>query len=180
MSDNRPPDDQQLPPPPPAGADAAGWGATTGSTWDQQPGSSAGPSWQQPSDPGQGWDSQPAWQQPGYPPQQPQTNGLAVAALVCGIIALLLSWIPLINFLSIILGVAAVITGIMGIRRANDPRYGQRGLAIGGLATGGVALVVAIAMLAFVVSVFGDPEVRDGLFEEFERELERQEQLQEG
>jgi hypothetical protein len=35
-------------------------------------------------------------------------------------------------------------------------------------------------MLAFFVSIFGDADVRGELFEEFERELERQEQLQDG
>jgi hypothetical protein len=172
MSDaDRPrPGDPGLPPPPPAAGDA---GASPGG----DPGWGAGA-------PSQGgWGEQAAWQQPyaGYQqPPQPQPNGLAIAALICGIIALLLSWIPVINFLAIILGIAAVVTGIMGLRRAGDPRYGQRGLAVGGLVTGGLALIVAIAMLAFFVSIFGDADVRGELFEEFERELERQEQLQDG
>jgi hypothetical protein len=171
MSDaDRPrPDDPGLPPPPPAaGGPSAPSGGDQWGTGAPTPG---------------GWGEQAAWQQPhtGYQqPSQPQPNGLAIAALICGIIALLLSWIPVINFLAIILGIAAVVTGIMGLRRAGDPRYGQRGLAVGGLVTGGLALVVAIAMLAFFVSIFGDADVRDELFEEFERELERQEQLQDG
>jgi hypothetical protein len=171
MSDaDRPrPGDPGLPPPPPA---AGGTDAPPGGD----------PAWGSGAPPQGGWGEPAGWQQPyaGYQPSQPQPNGLAIAALICGIIALLLSWIPVINFLAIILGIAAVVTGIMGLRRAGDPGYGQRGLAVGGLVTGGLALVVAVAMLAFFVSIFGDADVRDGLFEEFERELERQEQLQDG
>lgn len=154
-------------------------------SWGQPEGEESGlppPPPQGTSSPG-AWDASvpggPGWQDPGYAqPQQPQTNGPAVAALVCGIIALLLSWIPFVNLLAIALAIVAVVTGLVGMRRAGDPRYGQRGLAIGGLLTGVLGLLVAVTILAFIGSFFADPDVRRDIMDEFEREMERQEQLE--
>lgn len=146
------------------------WGEPSGS---QDPGLPPPPAQTAPA----GWDAGGE----GWQPQQPagpQTNGPAVAAVVCGIIALLLSWIPVVNVLSLVLGVVAVVTGILGLRRASDPRYGQRGLAVGGLVTGGLGLLVALAILAFIGSLFADPGIRDDIMEEIEREMERQEELE--
>lgn len=108
------------------------------------------------------WQS---WEQPagGYPPQQQQPNSLAIAALVCGIVALLLSWIPLINLLAVVLGIAAIVTGVMGVRRANLPGHGQKGLAVGGLVTGGIALLLSVLILIGLVGLFSDPEFREPL-----------------
>ncbi|HVM14516.1 MAG TPA: hypothetical protein VM287_09315, partial [Egibacteraceae bacterium] len=108
------------------------------------------------------WSS---WDQPagGHPPQQQQPNGVAIAALVCGIVALLLSWIPLINLLAVVLGIAAIVTGALGIRRANLPGYGQKGLAVGGLVTGGIAFLLSVVILIGLVGLFADPEFREPL-----------------
>lgn len=133
---------------------------------------------QHPPPPDDSWSVPPAgragWQQPGgysAPPGPPRSNGVAIAALVCGIVALLTSWIPFINFLSVALAIAAIVTGAIGLRNAAE--RGGRGLAITGLVTGIAALVVAIAILVFVVNVFqdvaNDPEVQ----EQLQRELER-------
>lgn len=110
----------------------------------------------------QQWPSadQPSAGQP-YPQQQSQSNGVAIAALVCGIIALILSWIPLINLLSVVLGIAAIVTGVMGIRRAADPGVGQKGLAVGGLVTGVIALLLSLLILVGMASILSDPDVRD-------------------
>ena len=68
-----------------------------------------------------------------------QTNGLGIAALITGIIALVLSIIPLIGIISWLLAPIAIILGIIGMNQ-NAPR----GTAIGGLATGGLALIICI------------------------------------
>lgn len=130
-----------------------------------------------------------SWDDPGGgPPSQQRSNGLAIAALVCGIIALLLSWIPFVNVLALVLGIAAVATGIGGIRRTRTPGVGQKGLAVGGLVTGIIAILLSLLIIVlFIVGFAGawnDPDVRDSLdrlmegedpenvFEDLERELE--------
>jgi hypothetical protein len=105
---------------------------------------------------------------PGAPPRG---NGAAVASLVCGIIALVLSWIPFINVLALILGVVAVVTGIIGLRRTREPAVGGKGLAVAGLTTGIVGALLAVWVLASVMIAFQDPGVQE-LF----RELQEQQQ----
>lgn len=109
-----------------------------------------------------GWNS---WDAPAGapPPQRQQSNGLAIAALVCGIIALLLSWIPFVNVLALLLGVVAVGCGIGGIRKTRTPGVGQKGLAIGGVVTGVLALLVSVMILAAIAGVVSDPEFREPL-----------------
>lgn len=85
----------------------------------------------------------------GQPPQN-RTNGLAVAALVVGIIAVLLSFIPLINIGAIVLGIVAVVLGILGLRK----RFGGKGMSITGIVLGALSIlistIVLIATAAFV------------------------------
>ncbi len=89
-----------------------------------------------------------------------RSNGVAIAALVCGVVALLLSWLPGINLLSFLLGIAALICGAIGLSKAKDPAVGGRGLAIGGIVTGLLALVVAVLVYVGIARVFGDPDVQ--------------------
>lgn len=130
-----------------------------------------------------------SWDDPGgAPPSQQGSNGLAIAALVTGIIGLLLSWIPFVNVLALVLGIVAVGTGIAGVRRTRAPGVGGKGLAVGGLVTGIIAILVSLLIIVlFVVGFSGalnDPDVRDSLdrlmegenpedvFEDLERDLE--------
>lgn len=128
------------------------------------------------------------WGQPGAGPGSGQeSNGLAIAALVCGIVGLLLSWIPIVGFLGFLLGLVAVGTGIAGIRRARAPGVGQNGLAVGGLITGILAVLVSLIVFIGIVGVLNDPDVQGTLerlmegdedprevIEDLERQLEEQ------
>lgn len=90
------------------------------------------------------WTQPPAWT---APPQQ-RTNGLAVAALVLGILCF-----PL-YFLAIILAPLAIIFGAKArgqIRR--DPGQKGDGLALAGLILGCVGLVFALIIVAAIVFV---------------------------
>jgi hypothetical protein len=103
--------------------------------------------------------------QPGYPPpqgapygyyqQQPYGvaqpgNGLGIAAGVCGIVAVVLCWIPFVDYVSVVLGALAIIFGALGIRHANAHGGGGKGMAITGLVTGIVALVISVLFLAII------------------------------
>lgn len=102
--------------------------------------------------------------QPGYPPpqgapygyyQQPYAvaqsgNGLGIAGGVCGIVAVVLCWIPFVDYVSVVLGALAIVFGALGIRHANAHGGGGKGLAITGLVTGIVALVISVLFLAII------------------------------
>lgn len=83
----------------------------------------------------------------------PQTdNGVALAAMIVGIISLplLLLFFPL----AFVLGIVAVVLGVMGIRRAAAlqqanlpaPVNSRKGMAIAGLALGVAAILFALAI----------------------------------
>ena len=72
----------------------------------------------------------------------PKTSGLAIAALVLGVVA-----IPGAVFTVGLLGILAIIFGIIGIRQGRRPGRSGRGLAIGGLACGAVGLILGGVLL---------------------------------
>ena len=95
---------------------------------------------------------------PGVPAYAPkQTNGLAVASLVLGILTLLLFftiWLPF------ILGILAIVFGAVGISKANRGA-GSKGLAIAGLVCGAIGIAACILFIVFVGAVANDPEFQD-------------------
>lgn len=92
------------------------------------------------------------------PPIAPPKKGagLAIASLVLGIIALLLSWIPIVNNLAAVLAVVGLALGIPALVLARKGTHQGSGLAIAGLVTSAVALVVVIATQAFYTEVLDD------------------------
>jgi 1-acyl-sn-glycerol-3-phosphate acyltransferase len=71
----------------------------------------------------------------GYPSPQ-QGNGLAVAGMVCGIVGLVLFWIPVLGW---ILAILAIIFSGVGIAKANKGASGK-GQAVAGLVLGVVSI----------------------------------------
>jgi hypothetical protein len=86
----------------------------------------------------------PAWTGgPGY--QSGQTNGLAIASLVCGIAQIMLGPLS---------GIPAIILGHVARSRINQTGEQGAGLALAGLILGYVGLVVtAIIIIAIVAAV---------------------------
>jgi prepilin-type processing-associated H-X9-DG protein/predicted Zn finger-like uncharacterized protein len=81
---------------------------------------------------------------PGMPPNYPQaqaqysipagpqqSNGMAIASLICGLLGC-----------TGIGGILAIIFGIVALNKTKDPRYGGRGMAIAGLVLGCFGLIV--------------------------------------
>lgn len=80
-----------------------------------------------------------------YTPVPPRRgNGCGVAALVIGVVAAVLSFIPIVNIGGIVLGVAAVALGIVGLVLKGR----SKGTSIAGLILGVAAIVVAAIVLA--------------------------------
>ena len=103
--------------------------------------------------------TEPSYGQPypqGYGPaygQPPMRHGagMATAALVLGILALILCWTVVGG---IILGLLGLILGIIAAGRARRGEAPGRGRAIAGVITGALGLVLAIALIAIGVSIF--------------------------
>jgi hypothetical protein len=80
-------------------------------------------------------------------------NGIAIAAMVCGIVSVVLGWIPVVFAIAVVLAVLAIIFGIVGVRRARESGR-RRGFAIAGLVTGAFGIPVAVIGLLFTIAVF--------------------------
>lgn len=79
------------------------------------------------------------------------TPGIAVGALVLGIVALLLGLVP---FLGALVAVVAIVIGIVGRRRS--PAGSGRGLTTAGLILASLALAIGLATSAVAVALLRD------------------------
>jgi hypothetical protein len=90
---------------------------------------------------------------PPPPPPQPvrRRNGVGTAALVVGIVSLVLAVLVIFAILAIPLGIIAAILGGIGMSRASKGQADNRGQALTGLITGVLSIVVAVAIgISFV------------------------------
>ena len=85
----------------------------------------------------------------GYPATR-RRNGMGTTALVIGVVALTLVVLLLFSPIGAFLGLLAVLFGILGIIRANRGEADNRGQAVAGLVTGGIALLFGVF---FTISV---------------------------
>lgn len=72
------------------------------------------------------------------------TSGTAIASLILGIVAIVMSWVPIINNFSFIFALIGLILGIVGIVGVVRGKKGGKGLAI-------AALIVNIISIAIVI-----------------------------
>lgn len=87
--------------------------------------------------------------QPGWNQQPPAATGMTKAAMIIGIIAVVLSFIPFVGFISFVLGTIAVVLGIIALVKKRP----RKGFALTGLITGAVALIVCVVYI-FVLIAF--------------------------
>ncbi|WP_418276386.1 hypothetical protein ACNHYB_00220 [Isoptericola jiangsuensis] len=147
---------------------------------------SAGPSQPYGTPPQPGYPGQ-APGQPGYPGQAPgqpgyygtpqqrpasERKGLAITALVLGILALLGCWIPVLNIGSIVLGIAGLVLGIIALVQVSKGTAGGKVMAIVGGSLSLLAIVLAIVVTVFFVAVI------EGQGPTFQQELEQELQEQ--
>lgn len=88
---------------------------------------------------------QPGYAAGGYPPVQPK--GLALSSLIVGIASLVFFWTWVIGLLG---GIAAVVLGIIGLRKGQS-----KGMSLTGIITGGVAVLISVGVIIFTLFFFG-------------------------
>lgn len=72
-------------------------------------------------------------------PAPAQSNGLAIASLVLGILSIVFGIIPVIGLISWILAPVGLVLGFMALGKPTG-----RGMAIGGTVTSGIGLLICI------------------------------------
>ncbi|KPC83737.1 MULTISPECIES: DUF4190 domain-containing protein [Streptomyces] len=100
---------------------------------------------------------------PGYGGQQPwgpaPANGLGIAAMVLGIIAV-------VGFcmygLGVVLGVLALIFGIIGRGRARRGEASNGGMALAGIILGSIGIVISAVFLGFIIWAIANDESGSG------------------
>lgn len=81
----------------------------------------------------------------------PPSNGMGTAAMVLGIVSIILAFIPLIGFIAWITSPLALIFGLIGLTKA------PRGGAIAGVVLGGVAFLVCMVWAAALGAAISAP-----------------------
>ncbi|WP_413542779.1 hypothetical protein [Citricoccus nitrophenolicus] len=101
---------------------------------------------------------------PPAPPSRPGTPGkaLSIVGIVLGGLALLLSWVPIVNNLAFVLGLVGLVLGIIGLVLAIR-KHGAKALSIVAVVLSVLSLVVVFATQAFYSAVLED--VSDALDE---------------
>jgi hypothetical protein len=94
-------------------------------------------------------------QQPYYGQVVPPASGMAVASLVLGITGLLFSWIPLVGIVAWPLVIAGLVLGLIAMPPINRSERTGYGLALGGMITSGLGLLICCGYLLFFVFALG-------------------------
>ncbi|MCH0538334.1 DUF4190 domain-containing protein [Streptomyces sp. MUM 203J] len=103
---------------------------------------------------------------PAPEPVQPKGNGLAVAGLVLGILALVFSFIPIVNVIVWPLAILGVIFGAIGLAKSGKAGKGK-GASITALITSALAVVLFFVMNALLFAAV------DEAVKETQKELDK-------
>ena len=97
---------------------------------------------------------------PPYGQTQPSRggSGLAITALVLGVLALLSSWTVVGG---ILLGLGAVILGFIALSKIRQGRAGGKAMAIIGIITGALGLVIAVGLIALGASLLNSDSAKN-------------------
>jgi hypothetical protein len=98
-------------------------------------------------------------------PVQPQSNGMAVGSLICGILGILLScclW-----YIALPLAIAGLVLGILVVKN----KKGGKNLAIVGIVLSSISIIIGIFAAIMFIAVFTNPEF-GSMYEEILQEFE--------
>jgi len=100
-------------------------------------------------------------------------QGMGIAALVLGIISFVVAFIPCVGILALFTAVAAIVLGAIGLSQATRASSHHRGLNIGGLIVGVVALFVSITQIAVIVGLSENADHWSSKIEEIVGDIEK-------
>jgi hypothetical protein len=106
-----------------------------------------------PAPPAYGYGANPYVPPYGQPPGGQLKNGLGVAGMVCGIVGVVLGWIPFVFWLGFILGILALVFGGIGRGRAGRGEANNGGQATAAIVLGAVALVFGVLSVIWTVHI---------------------------
>jgi hypothetical protein len=87
-------------------------------------------------------------------PTRPVANGTAIAALVVGLLSATFGFLVAPALAAIIFGVIAIVLGVKGLNIAKATGGTHKGLAISGLVSGALGLLLGIAVIAGGFTLF--------------------------
>jgi len=100
-------------------------------------------------------------------------QGMGIAALVLGIISFVVAFIPCVGILAIFTAIGAIVLGAIGLSQASRADSHHRGLNIGGLIVGVIALFVSIIQIAVIVGISENADGWGNRIEEIVGDLEK-------
>lgn len=83
-----------------------------------------------------------------------KSNGMAVAALICGILGIIGSFIPVVMYFTAVLAVLGIIFGVKGKKIARENNTGM-GLATAGLVLGIIGTIFAASGILCALACAG-------------------------
>lgn len=91
---------------------------------------------------------------PFYPAPQPRPrSSLGLVSLACGLVALLIGWVPLVGFVGLVAAIIGVITGAKALQLRKRGYDVDHGLATAGIALSGLVLFFVIGFLLLFASL---------------------------
>ncbi|MFE2993869.1 DUF4190 domain-containing protein [Nocardia sp. NPDC059246] len=93
---------------------------------------------------------------PQYWQESPQRKGMAITAMVFGILGLLTFWTVLLTIVGVLCGVLAIILGVIAATKARRGTSGGFGMALAGAIMGAISLIGGILVGVLVWVVFKD------------------------
>ena len=88
-------------------------------------------------------------------PEKRVKSGLAVTALVLGILGVLGSWVPLLGILGGVLALIGLIVGIVALIKVKRGTAGGKGIAIAGVMLNVLAIIVATIVTIVLITWYG-------------------------
>ena len=89
-------------------------------------------------------------QNPNMQPEQKPSNGMAIAALVCGILGIVGSFIPIVCYFTLILAIVGLVLGV----KARKEQPGN-GMATAGMVLGIIGVAFAVVGVICVICAVG-------------------------
>lgn len=91
---------------------------------------------------------------PNPTPEGQETNKMSIAALVCGILGIVGSFIPVISYFTLILAILGIVFGAKGMKIAKATGQGQ-GLATAGLVLGIIGTAFGVIGVLCIICAAG-------------------------